>query len=325
MSRVKNEHYVPQIYLKNFTNDNKKIFLFDKFSQSTYQTNLNSIANENYFYDFPKNLVNNEEEIQAVERELSNIEGSFNTVLSDVLNELTLYRKKQSPFKRRILYKKTKAQLAFYITIQIHRTKEHREFLLESYEKVPKAHMDKVLKLLKVHRGLPDEITLDNYDFGLNKELITVEHAKHIFDPNNLNGFVNVLSNYVWVLGVNTTSKPFYTSDNPVVLRSNVKNPFFGSGYFSYGAEISFPLSSKVMLTLFESNYFKTERDTSIDGKAIKIDDDKLVSSYNSLQVLQSYRQVYCRDGDFSFAEEVCKKYPEVCSEKRERIKINGK
>jgi hypothetical protein len=38
MNKVKNQHYVPRFYLKNFTNSDDKIFVFDITSDKVFQT-----------------------------------------------------------------------------------------------------------------------------------------------------------------------------------------------------------------------------------------------------------------------------------------------
>ncbi len=38
------------------------------------------------------------------------------------------------------------------------------------------------------------------------------------------------------------------------------------------------------------------------------------VTYYNSLQVILSYRTVYCPVGEFLLAAEICSEHPEICS-----------
>ena len=56
MSRVKREkkkqHYVPQFYLKRFSTDGHSVFVFDKFTQKVFRTNIANVASGRYFYDF---------------------------------------------------------------------------------------------------------------------------------------------------------------------------------------------------------------------------------------------------------------------------------
>lgn len=47
---VKNEHYVPRFYLSRFANNNK-IYAYDLENDKLFQTNINKIGCNNYFYD----------------------------------------------------------------------------------------------------------------------------------------------------------------------------------------------------------------------------------------------------------------------------------
>jgi len=51
MSLVKNQHYVPRFYLRNFCNSKEQIVSFDKINQRCYFTSIKNVANENYFYE----------------------------------------------------------------------------------------------------------------------------------------------------------------------------------------------------------------------------------------------------------------------------------
>ena len=54
---VKIQHYVPRLYLRNFSAINKDecyIFCFDKVEEKVFRVNTENIAAESYFYDTDK-------------------------------------------------------------------------------------------------------------------------------------------------------------------------------------------------------------------------------------------------------------------------------
>ena len=53
---VKNEHYVPRFYLRRFAN-NDKIYAYDLEKDNLFQTNINKIGCNNYFYDVDSNVL----------------------------------------------------------------------------------------------------------------------------------------------------------------------------------------------------------------------------------------------------------------------------
>ena len=121
---------------------------------------------------------------------------------------------------------------------------------------------------------------------------------------------------HIWTVGLNTfgQEKAFYTSDNPVGKRPHYK----WSGIESKGIEICFPLSSEVILILWEREYFK--KGEVYEDRVIQLTKEQ-INHYNSIQVTSSDRFVYCRDNDFGFAEEIIKTSPYDLSSSRKRFK----
>jgi Protein of unknown function (DUF4238) len=53
-NRVKNQHFVPQFYLRRFADSNEHLFVYDKRTDKSFPNNVKNIAHESYFYDIPK-------------------------------------------------------------------------------------------------------------------------------------------------------------------------------------------------------------------------------------------------------------------------------
>lgn len=70
---------------------------------------------------------------------------------------------------------------------------------------------------------------------------------------------------------------------------------------------------------MYERIHF--EKHKGMECKTIQLTDDN-VTYYNSLQVFQSHRQVYCPTDSFALAEQVCRERPDVCSPDRDRIQV---
>jgi len=51
MQMTKRQHYLPQFYLRNFTNDQGKVWCYDRFKERIYACNPRDIACENYLYE----------------------------------------------------------------------------------------------------------------------------------------------------------------------------------------------------------------------------------------------------------------------------------
>ena len=148
-----------------------------------------------------------------------------------------------------------------------------------------------------------------------------LSHVDFIIDPDVLADFSDVLYNHIWVLGLNYTAHALYTSDHPVVRLPHVRRRFRGNmGLASQGIEIALPLSSTHILFLCERSHFKSYE--QLEGRYIQLSEPN-VECYNSLQVMQSHRQVYCANDDFDLAKDICKKSPRVSLPDRDRISVN--
>lgn len=93
MPKVKKQHYVPQFYLKRFTYDGERLFVFDKIAQKQRVANVKDIAHENYFYDIPMESLHEEVDVnnfdvQVVEKALGGIEGKYSQTIKEVLENL---------------------------------------------------------------------------------------------------------------------------------------------------------------------------------------------------------------------------------------------
>ena len=79
------------------------------------------------------------------------------------------------------------------------------------------------------------------------------------------------------------------------------------------------PLSSRYVVILRERTHFASLRRN--DRKVVDLEEGN-VEYYNSLQVKGCERQVYCEADDFGTAREFCRRWPERCTEERQRIRV---
>lgn len=302
MSKVVKQHYVPQSYLRKFTQDGEQVFVFDKFTKTSFRTNIGNIAGERCFYDIPPDSVAEDVDPQIVEKTFSELETYFSNAVDDLLRTVGAGKKIDSDQKQ---------DISLLIMIQYFRTLEFRALYTALVEQGAKALLDMMVKI-----EMPD-VSPDKYYVRLDEKKLPLEQAMFMFDPTTLNAFVRALTNHIWLVGVNETRQPLYTSDSPVVKKAHTQHP---PGFASEGIEIAFPITPKHVLILCDRTFFRPyER---IDGKSVSLSASN-VNYYNVLQVFQSYRQIYCPSDKFSLARKICKKHPEVCTPDRTRFQIH--
>lgn len=143
--------------------------------------------------------------------------------------------------------------------------------------------------------------------------------AQLLFNPQLIAEMVQGLYRNVWVIGINKTEEPLYTSDNPMVKDHVIKDPL-NAGWISEGVQIAFPLTPKHILLLFDRTVFLEH--SHLDCQHMFLVPDN-ISYYNSLQVIHSHRQVYCSSESFELAERVCRDKPEICKPKDKRVRVH--
>ena len=232
---VKKGHYVPQSYLKRFTFDKEKahLYVFDKVALRQFPSSISDVAQGEYFYDLPEeDAIKNNFDPQLMEKAFSVIESDFITALDSVIRRV----EKGYPNVFRL---ELKAKLAYYIGLQHYRTNEFRQVATELVEKICEANLLKTT-------GIEHEVKA-------NPEFVNLSHNKFIASCEFKESVTKILLKHLWIVGVNNSKIPLYTSDNPVMVRPYVEDPAMSHTSFeSEGIEISFPIRPKYVLILRE-------------------------------------------------------------------------
>lgn len=305
MSQTKTQHYVPQSYLSRFTSRNNAVFVFDKIQGKIFETNIINVACENYFYDVPKAMVDEIDfDPQLVEKLLAQTDEKYSRTINSLLKAIAKHK------KRRVIKPDQKSAMAYFITLQLLRTRGNRNLIIEHIQKVGDTLLSKT----------PD-YSPDDFEVVVDKEWVSLFQSGFMLSPETREVFMNALLGHIWFIGINDTGQPFYTSDSPVVRRAHYRDPFRSyAGLASEGIEIVLPLTPWHNLVLCERTAFKQYK--GLDCKTLDLNLDN-VKYYNSLQVDQSYRQIYCSSNDFELALKICEERPEICSSDRDRVEIN--
>jgi hypothetical protein len=291
---VKNQHYVPRFYLRKFQNEQDKFWVFHKDSGKAFLSNPQSIANENFFYDLPE--LDEALGEQAVEKYLAEIDGIHASFFDQLLKGID---------KREIVKIDAAMRdvLCDFITIQIIRTKEHREGMSQGIAQFN-------TKLIESGWLGQEYATLLNATH--NDEAIKKKHVEQLFfDTDFKMSLIGILNSHIWLIFKNMTDTPYYTSDHPVVKRPHIVEPHrSNTGYKSKGIEIAVPLSSTHLLVLVERTHFKHYEE--YENEVLIHSEPQNVIYYNALQVSGAYRAIICREELFDLAREMVSTHPEL-------------
>jgi hypothetical protein len=310
ISIAKNQHYVPQFILSNFTiSGGKQIHVFDKHNEKSFLTNIRNIAAETGFYNFDI------KELKfTIEPGLSDLESNTCVAFEKIIKERSVSN----------LNDDDRSMIAYFISVQIYRTRYFRE------------------KLSELSKGMSER--MKQYAFGLdNVNIPKPLDAKEIKDVSIkliIKGAEKLMPHLLdkkWLLYETSESNPFYISDNPVV-RQNHKDygPIWGNlGMAVTGIEVYFPLTKTLSLAMLCRSHEETFQDVfkkigflkvvipnfenqlPVDmewienhkkgydqGTAIPMNSQNVIN-HNSLQVKWSSRYVFSSRDDFSLVREM--------------------
>lgn len=320
MQRVKNQHYVPQFYLKAFCADGKSLFAFDKVKQKSFKAGVANVASEQRFYDLPPPPGGGGDS-QVVEKALSQLEAGYAVAISDLLDEV----QRNGVFTPGITERNL--GVAHFLVFQFCRTRgfrdTHARMVEEFSAAVAKKH--EFARQHLVSQGLGGGPPMS--PITIPDERASLEHAEFMFVGDFSNRVMPILMHHIWSVAVNDTSQPLITSDSPVVLIPHVTHPLLGGGGFgSHGIEISLPLSPRHLLVIRERGHFEPLMRAVVpqpDGAVLPLDSAG-VELYNRLQAANSYRWVFCPEDRFEQVRKLIEQFPEVRDQDRPRFSVLG-
>lgn len=184
---------------------------FDKQSEKSFISNINRIGGEHFFYDTI------EDREQTAENSLSRLESKFSHSYMKLIKTKDLDA----------LNKSDKTLISAFLLTQWYRTKETRE-RIRDYNKQLKTFLTEHGDLSE---NLENELNTDN------------DYIKEIHLPlfREIPNQIAYVLSMKWILMINRTDMPFWSSDSPISL-DNFLNPskFNSYGLYSEGITIHF-------------------------------------------------------------------------------------
>ncbi len=333
--KVKNEHYVPQCYLNIFANKmgkEYKFFIFDKYKNEVRSGNVADYASEHYFYDvnfdklFEMEKAENPDcEISMRQEQYANkvdeqyLEHFFSKYVEGVLFKAVsriqttfLLSNPKTLYEIRVFPDEQMEQIATYLMFQILRTKEERKLYNNLEEKEAKV-LASFMGTIQGIDNLADKVEV----VWKSKEHKRLLHFQMLMDKELQDAAFAAMMNMIWIVGVNQTDMPFYTSDTAAIRKG-----YEGvSGFACRGLEITFPITPKLVLILREPEYF--HKDVHLHNRFFRLSQSH-VEYINELQVTRSYRYTFCNENNFSLAKNLIRKYPDLQNIDYDRVSTTG-
>ena len=292
-TKIKIQHYVPRLYLNSFVIKPKKhsVYCYDKLKSKVLVTSIKNIACENYFYDA------SDQQEQTIEKTFSSIESAFDPIYKKILTSGDLNS----------LTSMDKQTIAFFVTTQELRTREHRELLKDMGRQVK----DRLSKE-KLTDEFKERYGIDTWGTEAGAKALQLSMFR------NIPRYAEILLQMKWILINNRTPIPFWTSDHPINRFNPIDmRPSGNLGLLSKGIQIHFPLSPEVVLSFSDPSTYNSF------GETHETKDIQNVIFENSLQITHSTRHIFSKTNDFSLAERMLKQDPSLKDIRKKRIAIH--
>ena len=277
-AETKNQHYVPQFYLRYFSVDKKNVGAYILESgQNIPSAPIKGQASRDYFYS----------DNMEMEKILSSLESCAKKVLDKIIAAPT------EP-----LSKEDKNTLFDFTVIQLGRTEVPASRVNQWYE-------ERV-------RSLPEVFSKMSTDTGGDQGESLKEKVLHLigkppsspaqYSVDAHDQIRNVMRDLSVKILVNKTGKSFITSDNPVAkynqFMERMRQEAYGLG--ARGLQIFFPLSPQIGLMYYDPKSYKLGYKKK---EYVELDQDKDIDELNKLTSCNSGGLLYYRHGTISCQE----------------------
>jgi hypothetical protein len=284
------EHYVPKVYLRPFVAEGQgrdSIYRFDKIRGTTSLKNIAGVAGARNFYESPGT-----QGADSIEEYLGLMESGFGPVRDKLLAAQDLGA----------LTHEEKRAIARFAATQFVRTQEIRQSVRDLIASIKDS-----LKGERLSERLRGEI-----EEAQSKSSIQNVHLSMLGDVPWIAG--SILERK-WIIIVNKTAMPFWTSDHPINLRNEIEPPAFARmGIGLPEIQIYLPLSPKLSLLICDYRYYMYEPD-----KMVARDVNNIVFQ-NDWQLRQSTQFLFSNADDFSLARRIIESVPEIADPARRRV-----
>ena len=262
MAKNKRQHYVPQHYLKGFSQDRKSFYRYNLKTKESSQKSIKKSCQISYFYG------------EELEKGLHQIENEQAPVLNKLIETQDLESLTSDDFY----------YLYSFLVVQYTRTNDSKILSDKMFEKI----VSKFLKpMLKSNEELKKKGYTNEY---IDSCKIQCPNFFKMGMKAAIEG-VESISDLESILIINKTDKKFISSDAPVVLYNykKIKNKNT-TGFQSIGLQIFCPLTENILLLLIDKNFYDLKKD---NPSRIFINDDHDVDSINKLQIFNCLDNLY--------------------------------
>lgn len=297
------QHYVPRCYLRQFSDNPKSIFAYDKVSSKSYRASLMSVCCEEDMYSLSDSYLkecneNNSGHLDRLSIEHEHfadfVEPNFSKMLKDIDVIKNEWMTDKEHYRLSFIEKR---EIALHLVTQFFRLPEMKRTMVDDFVRMDRANVDMLKHILA--KQYNDE-SFEKLKIDIECEEAALHADLSYLNPDMLMSFADAIAHNIWIFQVSQNSD-FYTSDFPIVVVPHIKEarPMY-MGLAQYGGELTYPLSPSLLLTVFDRNYFDSKLDK--DCTFVKTTDKEL-RRQNMLRYFYAKRHVFSYSNDFELID----------------------
>jgi hypothetical protein len=218
MNAPKLHHYVPQFYLRRFTDATGQLWLWDRDKDRVFRTRPNGVATENNFY-WHEELAALGHDPLTMEKQFSQLDGEVALITGQWLEWL----RDLKPMEKVEIPEINRELVSLYLALQFLRTADARDILAKFAE-----------------QGADGRPSTEH-----EKRLL---HLSMLWKNSIFEEFAERIGHAIWLFGRNPTATHFITSDNPVAFRTGDNAMWLKVGMFSGGTYLVFPMAPDIVM-----------------------------------------------------------------------------
>lgn len=270
------QRFVPQFYLRRFLGKSKKIWVYDKETDRIFATSPRNLAAEHGLYT----LQNFVDDPLYLEKSFSGLEEEASTITDSWIRQLATDDKV-------MIGSDDREAMSLYLALQLLRTTEARTLMLQ---------------------GL-----FDSSEVHPTADELQMLHLRLLWNDGLVEETKKTLSNFLWMFAKSISNKPFWTSDDPVRVRSlTEKNCLTWAQINQESAYLAWPITPKWILFCYDRSCFRNlDRIERFENHVSPVPmTAALIDAENIPQVGHAHRFVFSDSPDFFRAKEFCDLHP---------------
>jgi hypothetical protein len=290
---TKNQHFVPQFYLRRFTNQQNLVEVLDLNSmQCERPRGTKRICSAEFFYGIETGIP--DETSQKIEEWFQKREDLIGNNLDSIVDKI-LNNKQIEALDKWII-----ALLMSMLWIrgremrkQIHRIeKETTKWMIETEYSI---QPDRLFNEYEKKRGvtISPELRKKLHEMMVNKEFeIEPNNLKHLQNFENINDFANLFYFQYWTVYISKVSSKFTTTDNPLATKfPKAKGGLYGRTFLERAHY--FPLTPDIFIFATESDDAPGKPGIRLKRKTLSKGSEGKVLDLNAGMVNQAHQYIY--------------------------------